>query len=58
MSNRRERVKRRRAQTAKEVAVAQKTPEASADENQQLDIEELSRGLPSGWQVYLASCIS
>ncbi|CAK7324463.1 unnamed protein product [Dovyalis caffra] len=46
----RERVKRRRAQAAKEAAMT--PPEAPTDKNKQPDLEELSRGLPSGWQVY------
>ncbi|KAG5254738.1 formin-binding protein [Salix suchowensis] len=46
----RERVKRRRAQAAKEAALT--LPEAPTDENKQPDLEELSKGLPSGWQVY------
>ncbi|KAF2323840.1 hypothetical protein GH714_000520 [Hevea brasiliensis] len=47
----RERVKRRRAQAAKEAA---KTPlKAPIIENQQPDLAELSKGLPSGWQAYL-----
>jgi uncharacterized protein involved in exopolysaccharide biosynthesis len=46
----RARVKRRRAQLAKE---AKKTkPEAHTDGNQQPDLIELSRDLPSGWQAY------
>jgi hypothetical protein len=49
--HRRARVKRRRAQLAKE---AKKTkPEAHTDGNQQPDLIELSRDLPSGWQVHL-----
>lgn len=50
---RRERVKRRRAQAAKEAALT--LPEAPTDENKQPDLEELSKGLPSGWQVSLES---
>ncbi|PON86351.1 WW domain containing protein [Trema orientale] len=46
----RERVKRRRAQLAKEAA--QTSPESRNDENQQPDLTELSRDLPSGWQAY------
>ncbi|EEF29864.1 conserved hypothetical protein [Ricinus communis] len=46
----RERVKRRRAQAAKEAA--QLPSEASIVANQQLDLAELSKGLPSGWQAY------
>ncbi|KAK8676766.1 hypothetical protein V6N13_142331 [Hibiscus sabdariffa] len=46
----REKVKRRRAKKAKE---SPDTPsEALADGNQQSDLDELSRGLPSGWQAY------
>ncbi|GMI63816.1 Formin binding protein 4 [Hibiscus trionum] len=46
----REKVKRRRAQKAKE---STETPsEAHPDGNQQPDLDELSRGLPSGWQAY------
>ncbi|KAK5834522.1 Formin-binding 4 [Gossypium arboreum] len=45
----REKVKRRRAQKAKESA---ETPVAHPDGNQQPDLDELSRGLPSGWQAY------
>lgn len=49
----RERVKRRRAQAAKAAKAAALTPpEAPTDENKQPDLEELSKGLPSGWQVY------
>jgi hypothetical protein len=50
---RRERVKRRRAQAAKAAALT--PPEAPTDENKQPDLEELSKGLPSGWQVSLES---
>lgn len=46
---RRERVKRRRAQAAKEDAKT--PPEAPIVENKQPDVAELSKGLPSGWQV-------
>ncbi|KAL4281627.1 hypothetical protein GQ457_03G023120 [Hibiscus cannabinus] len=46
----REKVKRRRAKKAKE---SPDTPsEALPDGNQQSDLDELSRGLPSGWQAY------
>ncbi|XVE50897.1 hypothetical protein DITRI_Ditri01bG0200100 [Diplodiscus trichospermus] len=46
----REKVKRRRAQKAKESA---ETPsEVLPDGNQQPDLDELSRDLPSGWQAY------
>ncbi|KAE8723564.1 WW domain-containing protein, putative isoform 8 [Hibiscus syriacus] len=46
----REKVKRRRAQKAKE---STETPsKALPDGNQQPDLDELSRGLPSGWQAY------
>ncbi|KAK8644031.1 hypothetical protein V6N13_013305 [Hibiscus sabdariffa] len=46
----REKVKRRRAQKAKE---STETPsEALPEGNQQPDLDELSRGLPSGWQAY------
>lgn len=50
---RREKVKRRRAQQkAKEAA---ETPsEVVPDGNEQPDLDELSRDLPSGWQVYVA----
>ncbi|XP_012078470.1 formin-binding protein 4 isoform X2 [Jatropha curcas] len=44
----RERVKRRRAQAAKEAA---RTP-SPVEENKQPDLAELSKGLPSGWQAY------
>ncbi|XP_038897770.1 uncharacterized protein LOC120085697 isoform X2 [Benincasa hispida] len=46
----RERVKRRRAQSSSEVA--QSPAEASTDGNQQPDLAEISKDLPSGWQVY------
>ncbi|KAG8661417.1 uncharacterized protein LOC110624173 isoform X3 [Manihot esculenta] len=46
----RERVKRRRAQAAKEDAKT--PPEAPIVENKQPDVAELSKGLPSGWQAY------
>lgn len=42
-------MKRRRAQLAREAK--QTPPEALADEYQQPDLIELSRNLPSGWQV-------
>ncbi|KAF3453268.1 hypothetical protein FNV43_RR03708 [Rhamnella rubrinervis] len=45
----RERVKRRRAQLAREAAQTQ--PEAPNEENQQPDLTELSNDLPSGWQA-------
>ncbi|MBA0625475.1 hypothetical protein Godav_010666 [Gossypium davidsonii] len=46
----REKVKRRRALKAKE---STETPSvAHPDGNQQPDLDELSRGLPSGWQAY------
>ena len=47
--HRRERVKRRRAQLAK----ASAKTKAHTDGYQQPDLIELSRDLPSGWQVYL-----
>ncbi|GMJ15963.1 Formin binding protein 4 [Hibiscus trionum] len=47
----REKVKRRRAQKAKESTEI--PSEALSDGNQQPDLDELSRGLPSGWQAYL-----
>ena len=47
--HRREKVKRRRAQKGKE---STETPsEVLPDRNQQPDLDELSRDLPSGWQV-------
>ncbi|XP_039014110.1 formin-binding protein 4-like isoform X2 [Hibiscus syriacus] len=46
----REKVKRRRAQKAKESPEA--SSEALPDGNQQPDLDELSRGLPAGWQAY------
>lgn len=49
--NRREKVKRRKAQLAREAA--QTAPEAPSNGNQQPDLTELSRDLPSGWQVYI-----
>nr|XP_011461600.1 PREDICTED: uncharacterized protein LOC101298981 isoform X2 [Fragaria vesca subsp. vesca]XP_011461601.1 PREDICTED: uncharacterized protein LOC101298981 isoform X2 [Fragaria vesca subsp. vesca]XP_011461602.1 PREDICTED: uncharacterized protein LOC101298981 isoform X2 [Fragaria vesca subsp. vesca] len=48
--NWREKVKRRKAQLAREAA--QTAPEAPSNGNQQPDLTELSRDLPSGWQVY------
>lgn len=42
-------MKRRRAQLAK----ASAKTKAHTDGNQQPDLIELSRDLPSGWQVYL-----
>lgn len=48
---RRERVKRRRAKLANEAAKTR--PEAHGDGNQQPDLIELSRDLPSRWQVYM-----
>lgn len=46
---RRERVKRRRAQSSSEVT--QSPVEAPTDGNQQPDLAEISKDLPSGWQV-------
>ncbi|XP_015880716.3 uncharacterized protein LOC107416703 isoform X1 [Ziziphus jujuba] len=46
----RERVKRRRAQLASETAQTQ--TEAPNDENQQPDLTEISKDLPSGWQAF------
>ncbi|CAN1848013.1 hypothetical protein LINPERHAP1_LOCUS38753 [Linum perenne] len=46
----REKVKRRRALAAKEDG--KKQPETGVDAKQQPDLAELSRGLPTGWQVY------
>ncbi|XP_042951971.1 uncharacterized protein LOC122289100 isoform X1 [Carya illinoinensis] len=46
----RERVKRRRAQLANKAAKT--PPEANTGGNQQTDLIELSRDLPSGWQAY------
>ncbi|KAL6513950.1 hypothetical protein OROHE_019406 [Orobanche hederae] len=46
----RERVKRKRAQKMKEGQ--QSSPDVAMDENQQSDLAQLSKGLPSGWQVY------
>ncbi|KAK9941155.1 hypothetical protein M0R45_017777 [Rubus argutus] len=48
--NWREKVKRKKAQLAREAA--QTAPEAPSNGNQQPDLTELSRDLPSGWQVY------
>ncbi|KAL8462156.1 hypothetical protein ACS0TY_033289 [Phlomoides rotata] len=46
----RERVKRRRAAKMKESA--RSSPDVATDGNQQTDLLELSKGLPSGWQAY------
>ncbi|XP_008463033.1 uncharacterized protein LOC103501273 isoform X1 [Cucumis melo] len=46
----RERVKRRRAQSSSEVT--QSPVEAPTDGNQQPDLAEISKDLPSGWQAY------
>ncbi|XP_023525279.1 formin-binding protein 4-like isoform X2 [Cucurbita pepo subsp. pepo] len=46
----RERVKRRRAQSSSKVT--QSPAEASADGNQQPNLAEISKDLPSGWQAY------
>ncbi|KAK8626379.1 hypothetical protein V6N13_134028 [Hibiscus sabdariffa] len=46
----REKVKRRRAQKAKEST--ETSSEALPEGNQQPDLDEHSRGLPSGWQAY------
>ncbi|GFP89108.1 hypothetical protein PHJA_001054500 [Phtheirospermum japonicum] len=46
----RERVKRKRAQQMKESK--QSSPDVATDVHQQADLLELSKGLPSGWQVY------
>ncbi|KAH6778630.1 hypothetical protein C2S51_009942 [Perilla frutescens var. frutescens] len=46
----RERVKRKRAEKMKETR--QSSPEVSADGNQQPDLIQLSKSLPSGWQAY------
>ncbi|KAL3643266.1 hypothetical protein CASFOL_014081 [Castilleja foliolosa] len=46
----RERVKRKKAQQMKESK--QSSPDVTMDGNQQADLVELSKGLPSGWQVY------
>ncbi|XP_058112812.1 uncharacterized protein LOC131255900 isoform X2 [Magnolia sinica] len=46
----RERVKRKRAESTSEAV--QTPPEASTNEKQQPDLIELSKDLPSGWQVY------
>ncbi|KAI4307828.1 hypothetical protein L6164_030967 [Bauhinia variegata] len=45
----RERVKRKRARAARESV---DTSKDGVEENQQPDMTELSKGLPSGWQVY------
>lgn len=42
-------MKRRKAQLSREAA--QTAPEAPSNGNQQPDLTELSRDLPSGWQV-------
>lgn len=44
-------MKRRRAKLANEAAKTR--PEAHGDGNQQPDLIELSRDLPSRWQVYM-----
>lgn len=50
--DRREKVKRRRAQLAKEAADT--PPEAEADRKQEKpDLVDLSKDLPSGWQVQI-----
>lgn len=50
--DRREKVKRRRAQLAKEAA--ETPPEAEADQKQEKpDLVDLSKDLPSGWQVQI-----
>ncbi|XP_019434053.1 PREDICTED: formin-binding protein 4 isoform X2 [Lupinus angustifolius] len=46
----RERVKRKRAQAARESAAMPQ--DAAEDKQQQPDLIELSKGLPSGWQAY------
>ncbi|OMP06944.1 hypothetical protein COLO4_07741 [Corchorus olitorius] len=46
----REKVKRRRAQKAKEAS--ENPSEVLPDGNEQPDLDELSRDLPSGWQAY------
>ncbi|KAJ8755007.1 hypothetical protein K2173_015519 [Erythroxylum novogranatense] len=51
----RERVKRRRAQAAKEAKknpVDDKTQAQVVPESQQPDLADLAKGLPSGWQAY------
>ncbi|XP_050370881.1 uncharacterized protein LOC126788906 [Argentina anserina] len=48
--NWREKVKRRKTQLAREAV--ETAPEAPSNGNQQPDLTELSRNLPSGWQVY------
>lgn len=53
---RREKVKRRRAEAAKEAAkeeAAKTSAEAKADEKKQPSLVDLSRDLPSGWQVII-----
>lgn len=49
LSCRRERVKRKRAQKMKEAQ--RNSPDVSTDGIEQTDLTELSKGLPSGWQV-------
>ncbi|GER32465.1 WW domain-containing protein [Striga asiatica] len=46
----RERVRRKRAERMKESE--QNSPDVATDGNQKPDLVELSKGLPSGWQVY------
>ncbi|CAA0815402.1 WW domain-containing protein [Striga hermonthica] len=46
----RERVKRKRAERMKENE--QNSPDVATDGSQKPDLVELSKGLPSGWQVY------
>ncbi|KAL5972413.1 hypothetical protein ACLOJK_041667 [Asimina triloba] len=46
----REKVKRRRAESTNKTV--QTPPEASTSENQQPNLTELSKDLPSGWQAY------
>ncbi|KAL5737250.1 hypothetical protein ACOSP7_030011 [Xanthoceras sorbifolium] len=49
----REKVKRRRAQAAKEAAKTSPTsPETKTDTNKKPSLVDLSRNLPSGWQAY------
>ncbi|KAH7574720.1 hypothetical protein JRO89_XS03G0335100 [Xanthoceras sorbifolium] len=51
--NWREKVKRRRAQAAKEAAKTSPTsPETKTDTNKKPSLVDLSRNLPSGWQAY------
>ncbi|KAL6562488.1 hypothetical protein OROGR_003495 [Orobanche gracilis] len=45
----RERVKRKRSQ---KMEGQRSSPDVAMDENQQSDLAQLSKGLPSGWQVY------